>query len=156
MCSIQSWPWFLQSDFIRPRKIELPSASPILFLKIWVLCLDNGFVNKSANWSCVWTCRTWREPRWTRSRTRWRSICICFMHECWTRLKLRCAAPRLSHSNKGAPFSGIPSSWRSPRSHIVSDTAFARAWYSASVVDLATALCFFELHEIGLGPKKLI
>ena len=154
--SVQSLPWSLQSVFIRARKIELPSASPILYLNILIFCLDNGFVNKSTNWSYVWTCRTWREPRWTRSRTKWRSICMCFMHECWTRLKLRCVAPRLSQSNKGVAISGKPSSWRSLRSHIVSNAAFARARYSTSVVDLATALCFFKLHEMGFGPKKLI
>ena len=154
--SVQSLPWSLQSVFIRARKIELPSASPILYLNILIFCLDNGFVNKSTNWSYVWTCRTWREPRWTRSRTKWRSICMCFMCECWTGLKLRYVAPRLSQSNKGAIFSGKPSLWRSPRSHIVSDVAFARAQYSALVVDLATDLCFFKLHEMGFGPKKLM
>ena len=156
--SVQSLPWSLQSVFvfIRPRKIELPSASLILCLNSSVLCLDNGFINKSANWSCVWTCRTWREPRWTKSQTKWRSICMCFMRECWTRLKLRCVAPRLSQSNKETALSEKSSSWRSPRNHIVSNVTFARARYSASVVDLATALCFFELHEMGFEPKKLI
>ena len=156
--SVQSLPWFLQSVFvfIHPRKIKLPLASPILYLNSSVLCLDNGFVNKSTNWSCVWTCWTWREPCWTRSRTKWKSICMCFMRECWTGLKLRCVALRLSQSNKGAALSGKPSLWRSPRSHIVSDTTFARARYSASMVDFATTLCFFKLHEMGFRPKKLI
>ena len=40
--------------------------------------------------------------------------------------------------------------------HIVSEAAIASARYSASVEDLATTLCFFELQEMGLDPKKLI
>ena len=34
-----------------PRKIELPSARPILLRSNSVRCLDNGFVNRSAIWS---------------------------------------------------------------------------------------------------------
>jgi hypothetical protein len=39
---------------------------------------------------------------------------------------------------------------------MVSDVAFARARYSASVEDQATARCFLELHEIRLDPRKLM
>ena len=150
---VQSLPWSLQSVFICPRKIELPLASPILDLKILVLCPDNGFVNKSVNWSYVWTCRTWKEPCWTRSRTKWRSICMCFMRECWTGLKLRCVAPRLSHSNKGVVFSGKPSPWRSPRSHIVSNATFARARYS--IIALILAICLYKLKQTFSSPGLL-
>jgi hypothetical protein len=41
-------------------------------------------------------------------------------------------------------------------SHIVSEAALASARYSASVEDRATALCFLDVHEMGLGPKKLM
>ena len=51
---------------------------------------------------------------------------------------------------------GNASSLRRVDNHIVSEAALARARYSASVVDRATAHCFFELQEMGLEPKKLI
>ena len=51
---------------------------------------------------------------------------------------------------------GNASSLRRVDNHIVSEATLARARYSASVVDRATACCFFELQEMGLEPKKLI
>ena len=51
---------------------------------------------------------------------------------------------------------GNASSLRRVDNLIVSEAALARARYSASVVDRATARCFFELQEMGLEPKKLI
>jgi hypothetical protein len=39
---------------------------------------------------------------------------------------------------------------------IVSEAALASARYSASVEDRATVLCFLDVHEMGLGPKKLM
>jgi len=37
-----------------------------------------------------------------------------------------------------------------------SAAAVAKALYSASVDDRAMARCFFELHEMGVGPRKRI
>ena len=51
---------------------------------------------------------------------------------------------------------GNASSLRRVDYHIVLEAALARAWYSASIVDRATARCFFNLQEMGLEPKKLI
>ena len=51
---------------------------------------------------------------------------------------------------------GNASSLRKVDNHIVSEATLARARYSASVVDRATACCFFELQEMGLETKKLI
>ena len=51
---------------------------------------------------------------------------------------------------------GNASSLRRVDNHIVLEAALARARYSASVVDHATARCFFELQEMGLELKKLI
>jgi len=39
---------------------------------------------------------------------------------------------------------------------MVSEAALARARYSASVDDRATARCFLELQDIGLEPRKQI
>ena len=39
---------------------------------------------------------------------------------------------------------------------MVSEVAFASARYSVSMEDLATALRFFELQEIGVDPRKLM
>ena len=37
-----------------------------------------------------------------------------------------------------------------------SAAAVAKALYSTSADDLAMARCFFELYEIGVGPRKII
>ena len=136
--------------------MELPSAKPILSLKISVLWRERPFVRRSASWSRVLTWWTFRTPRWTISRTKWRSIWMCFIRECWTGLKLRWVAPKLSQSSLGCPDKGRPSSLNNERSHDVSEAALARALYSASVDERATALCFFELQEIGLTPRNEI
>jgi len=90
--------WF---SLIRPRKNGLPSMRPILCLRKSMRCLESGLVSRSASWSFAWTWRTTREFFWTRSRTKCKSIWMCFMQECWTGLKLRLVAQRLSHKSSG-------------------------------------------------------
>jgi hypothetical protein len=75
--------WF---SLIRLRKNGLPLVRPILCFRKFVCCLESGLVSKFASWSFVWTWRTVREFFWTRSRTKCKSIWMCFMRECWTRL----------------------------------------------------------------------
>jgi len=62
----------------------------------------------------------------------------------------------LSQRRWGDSGTGNARSFKSVDNHIVSEAAIARALYSASVVDRATALCFLELQEMGLEPIKLI
>ena len=146
----------VQTSLIRPRKIGLPSARPILLRRSSVRCLDKGLVRRSANWSWVCTCWTWRLPFCTKSHTKWRSIWMCFMREWLTGLKLRCVAPRLSQRSWGGAETGKASSLSKVASHRVSEAALARALYSASVLDRATTRCFLELQDMGLEPKKLM
>lgn len=80
---------------------------------------------------------------------------MCFIQEYWTGLKLKCVAPKLSQSGLGCPINGRLNSLNKERSHEVSDTALARALYSAFVDERATTLCFLKLQEIGLTPRKL-
>lgn len=49
-----------------------------------------------------------------------------------------------------------PSYVKSAISQIVSEAALTRSLYSASLDDLAMALCFFELQDIEFGPIKLM
>ena len=86
---------------IRPRKNGLPSDRLILSRRKSVLCLERGLVSRSASWSVVWTCWIVRIFFAAKSRTKWISIYIRFILECWTRLKLSCVAPKLSHKRKG-------------------------------------------------------
>ena len=79
---------------------------------------------------------------------------MCFILECWTGLKLKCVAPKLSHKSFGEAEREKLSLAKSARSHNVSDATFASALYSASVDDRATTRCFFELQEMGLEPRK--
>jgi len=65
-------------------------------------------------------------------------------------------APKLSHSNRGDSWIGNVSSLKRVDNHIVFEGALASARYSASVVDCATTLCFLDVYEMGLIPKKLM
>jgi hypothetical protein len=91
------------------------------------------------------TCWTLRIFFWTISHTKWRSIWMCFIRECWTGLKLRCVALRLSHSSRGGVWIGRQSSLNRDNNQTVSDVAVASERYSASVDDLTTARCFLKL-----------
>jgi hypothetical protein len=79
------------------------------------------------------TCWTLRIFFWTISHTKWRSIWMCFIRECWTGLKLRCVALRLSHSSRGGVWIGRQSSLNRDNNQTVSDVAVASERYSASV-----------------------
>ena len=78
------------------------------------------------------------------------------MCEWFIGLKLRCVAPRLSHNSRGGSGIGNTSSLKRVDNQIVYEATLASARYSTSVEDLATALCFLDVHEMGLSPKKLI
>jgi hypothetical protein len=60
----------------------------------------------------------------------------------------------LSHRILGVVI-GIFSSLSRDWIHKTSEAVFARLLYSASVLDLATRVCFFELQETRFGPKKM-
>src|ERR1044072_4918155 len=59
----------------------------------------------------------------------------------------------LSHRILGGR-KGILSSCKRDWTHSISAAVLAKLLYSASVLDLATKVCFLELHEIKFGPKK--
>ena len=152
--------WFeagsVEWSLIRPRKIGLPSTRPILVLSCSVRWVDRGLVRRSTSWSWLWTWWTFSMPFWAISRTKCRSIWMCFIRECWMGLRLSWVAPKLSQSNIGGEFRDRLSSWNRDNNQMVSEAAFARALYSASVDDLATTRCYFELQDIGLEPRKQI
>jgi len=137
----------MHASFICPRKIELPSARPILLHNNSLHCFDNGFVNKLAIWSSVSICLTWRLPFCTKSHTKWRSIWICFIGECLTRLKLRWVAPRLSRNNYGDSEIRNVSSLKRVDSHIILDATAASARYSTFVM-------YMQLLFVSLSSKK--
>ena len=72
------------------------------------------------------------------------------------RIVTKMCGSKLSHNSDGVVLSLNPSSCRRECIQTVSEAAFARALYSASVEDRATARCFFKLHETGLEPRKII
>jgi len=141
-------------SLIHPRNNGLPSDRPILSCRKYVLCLERGLVSRSTSWLVVWTCWTVRIFFATKSRTKWISICICFILECWIGLKLSCVAPKLSHKRRGGCDRINFSSWSKDSSHTDSTVAVAKALYLASVDDHAIARCFLELQEIGVLPRN--
>lgn len=71
-------------------------------------------------------------------------------------MNLRWVAPKLLQSNFGEVVSGSPCLLCRDNNQTVSDAAFTSDQYFASVDDLAIALYFFELQEIGFNPRKLM
>ena len=98
---------------------------------------------------------TSRAPEATRSRTKWKSISMCFVRAWKTGLAVRYVAPKLSHHKTGTRCCATPSSLSSDSTQMGSVAPLARALYSASVLDLEIVGCFFELHEIRFGPTKI-
>jgi len=108
--SLISWSYV---DFlIWPLKMDVPSATWILSRNRVKRDRASGFVRRSASWSSMWTWATHRLPRWTKSRTKWRSIAICFIREWRTWLGLSWVAPTLSQRRRGDLCSLSPSSSR--------------------------------------------
>jgi hypothetical protein len=97
---------------------------------------------------------TSRSPEATRSRTKWKSISMCFVLAWKTGFAVRYVAPRLSHHKMAVCCRGTRSSFKTDSIHIASATPFPKALYSASVLDLETVGCFLALHEIKFGPTK--
>ena len=64
-------------------------------------------------------------------------------------------APRLSHHKHGAGIRLMPCSLSKDWTHIISVIAFAKALYSAYVLDLDTVVCFLAHQDIRFGPKKI-
>jgi hypothetical protein len=60
----------------------------------------------------------------------------------------------LSHQSTGGAEIGRPSSDSKDCNHESSAAVFAKALYSASMLDLATVTCFLQLYEIRFVPKK--
>jgi hypothetical protein len=50
----------------------------------------------------------------------------------------------------------MPSSCNTDCTQIISLVAFAKALYSASVLDLDTVFCFLELHETRFDPRYIV
>jgi hypothetical protein len=148
--------WFEDPFVIHLCKIELPSDKPILSLRIFILCRERAFASRSTSWSCVLTWWTLMIPYCIMSRTKCRSIWICFIQESYIRLKLRCVAPKLSHSNLGCPDNDKSSFLNNKRSQDVFEAALTSALYSTLVDEYVTAICLFEYQEIGLTQRKLI
>jgi len=136
--------------------MEVPSVTPILDFKVWNRWRGRAFISKSASWSKVWTWLTVMRPFWTRSRTKRRSISMCFIRVCCTGFKLKWVAPMLSQKNWGGFGRCKPSSVIKEWSQTVSEVAVANAWNSAYVEERDTALCLRADQEMGLEPGKVI
>jgi hypothetical protein len=79
---------------------------------------------------------------------------MCFVLAWKTGFAERYVAPMLSHHKHGTLEVLIPSSLRMVCIHITSAVAFAKALYSASVLDLDTVGCLRALQDIRFEPKN--
>jgi len=102
------------------------------------------------------------------SRTKWRSIWICFILEWCTGLWLRCVAPRLAYSSEGVVLSLNPGSWRRECIQTVSDTnknlmrgqaatlvgSFGQVDKTVKFSRIKGRICFLALCKVCLDLKK--
>jgi hypothetical protein len=135
----------------------LPESQPLamrlrLFLNAVNWCSARGFVKMSDTWSYEDMNRMSNSFLATLSLTKWKSTSTSFILPWNTRLALRYVAPKLSHHNMGILLSHTSSSHNRDCIHMIFATAFAKALYSASVLDLETVGCFLTLQEIKFDP----
>jgi hypothetical protein len=81
---------------------------------------------------------------------------MCFVLAWKTGFAERYVAPILSHHKHGTLEVLIPSSLRMVCTHMTSAVAFAKALYSASVLDLDTVGCLRALQDMIFDPKKTL
>ena len=137
-----------------PPQFELHTTFRLV-LKRSSICLVAGLVNTSANWSSVEINLTSSSQAATRSLTKWKSISMCLVRAWKTGLAVRYVAPKLSQDRTGTRCWDTPSSLSSDSTQMASAAPFAKALYSASVLDLDTVGCFFELQEMRFGPTNM-
>lgn len=123
--------------------------------RYWNVTLGNAFVRMSVAWSFIVTNRTCRVLAATLSQTKWKFMAKCLDLKCSVGLFERTIAPKLSHHTTIGVGWSYPSSPSSIFTHSNSAIVSATLRYSASVVDLDTVGCFFELHESRFDPKKI-
>ena len=125
-----------------------------LFFSIENLNELKGLVRMSASWSLVLTNQTSMTPLATKSCTKCMSISTYLEREWRIGLTERYVAPRLSQRIIGRDC-GSPISWSNDCNQMTSAAALAMTLYSASVLDHATAHCFFKLREMRFVPRKI-
>lgn len=89
----------------------------------------------------------------TYSRKKWKSISMCFILVRKIVLIVREVALILLHHKTRVVWMEMLISRSNNWSHLSLDVAFVMAFYSDSVLDLATIGCFFVLQEIRLDPR---
>ena len=132
----------------------LPNAfSPSFLTNSSNLGCTRGFMNMSVTFSEVGMYLTRILLSSTASQMKWYLRSMCFVHK-WNLLSLANAiAPWLSHSMVSGPLEFPCISLTKFQSQIASLAACVCTTYSASVLDSATMLCFFELQDIAPLPK---
>ena len=79
---------------------------------------------------------------------------MCLVRAWKTGFDVRYVAPRLSHHKMVVRCCDTPSSLSSDSTQMASAAPFAKALYSASVLDLETVGYFLALHEIRFEPTN--
>ena len=116
---------------------------------------ERGLVKMSASWSLLEINLMNKSFFATKSRTKWKSISTCFVLAWKTGFEDKYVAPILSHQRVGAWENLRPISEHKDCSQDNSAIVFARALYSASVLEQATVCCVQQFHEIRFWPKKI-
>ena len=93
------------------------------------------------------TCATFSLPKW-------KSTSICFILAWNTGFAVKWMGPKLLNHKTGGRGRDTSSSLSQDCTYVASAAPFARALYSASVLDHETVGCFRALNETKLGPKK--
>lgn len=112
-------------------------------------------MSTSARWNNEGTWLISNFPLAICSRTKYKSISMCFVRECWIGLADSEIVIILSHQIVGFLGLSIWSSRSSDWIHKSSVAVLATDLYSTSILERETVGCFLEHHDTGFGPIKM-
>lgn len=139
-------------------------SSPIKLVRVmeWTLGLCRNWVNEvrarglvkmSTIWRVVGTYCVEKRPWEKISRMKWKSSSICLVWAWNMRFLVIWRALLLSHNSKGVHDREKPMSRSKNEIQVSSAAVEAKDWYSASALEWATIVCFFELQEMQFARR---
>ena len=137
-----------------PPEFECVPTKFRLWLKMSNICCVVGFSNASIGWSPKEINRTSSALIATHSRINWKSISVCLVWAWNTGWRSCTMHQNLLHHSTGGRHCTTLSSFNTNSIYIALAITFAKALYSATMLDQDTVACFVKLQDMRLELTK--